>query len=157
MARRLRLQYEGALYHVINRGNYRRAVFETARAAKAFETVLGEACEGFGQFSRGWAIGTHGWRKAVALEQTHLAVTAGIASDELRDIKEAAWRRALDAALQERTKTQADVERDPKKARWEIEIATRLRRQAAAPYRWIAAALNMGNHESLRVYVCHQR
>jgi hypothetical protein len=54
------------------------------------------------------------------------------------------------------TKTQTVVERDIKKARWKIEIATRLRRQAAAPYRWIAAALNMGNHESLRVYVCHQ-
>ena len=83
-------------------------------------------------------------------------MTAGIASDELRDIKEAFWRRTLDAALQEWTKTQTDVERDPKKARWKIEIATRLRRQAAAPYRWIAAALNMGNHESLRVYVCQQ-
>lgn len=305
MARRLRLQYEGARYHIINRGNYRSAVFGTAGAAKAFEAVLGEACQrygwllhayaimrnhfhlaletprpnlvdgihwlqstyatrfnrlrseqghlfqgryqsllvqdaavlvrlinyihlnpvragivpleqvaafrwgsltrfikgprlpgltatdllgqlglsdtaegwaryvaylielakdpaeqqrlGFDKISRGWAIGTQAWRKAVALEQTHLAVTAGIASDELRDIKEAAWRQALDTALQEWTKTLTDVERDPKKARWKIEIATRLRRQAGAPYRWIASALNTGNHESLRVYVCKRR
>ena len=45
MARRLRLQYPGALYHVINRGNYRRDVFETVGAAKAFELALAEACE----------------------------------------------------------------------------------------------------------------
>lgn len=45
MARKLRIQYEGALYHVINRGNYRRDVFESAGAAQAFETTLFEACD----------------------------------------------------------------------------------------------------------------
>ena len=45
MARRLRLQYPGALYHVINRGNYRRDVFETVGSVKAFELALSEACE----------------------------------------------------------------------------------------------------------------
>lgn len=44
MARRLRIQYPGALYHVINRGNYRRDVFETAGAARAFELAMAEAC-----------------------------------------------------------------------------------------------------------------
>ena len=37
MARKLRIQYEGAIYHVINRGNYRRDVFESVGAAQAFE------------------------------------------------------------------------------------------------------------------------
>lgn len=45
MARRLRIQFEGAVYHVINRGNYRRDVFELAATARAFESVLEEACE----------------------------------------------------------------------------------------------------------------
>ena len=40
MARKLRIQYEGALYHVINRGNYRRDLFETTGAAEAFIQVL---------------------------------------------------------------------------------------------------------------------
>jgi len=31
-----------AIYHVINRGNYRRDVFGTDGAARAFETALGE-------------------------------------------------------------------------------------------------------------------
>ena len=43
--RRLRLQYPGARYLVINRDNYRFEVFETVGAAKAFEGVLGEACK----------------------------------------------------------------------------------------------------------------
>jgi len=44
MARRLRIQYEGAIYHVINRGNYRRDIFATGGAAKAFEAALDETC-----------------------------------------------------------------------------------------------------------------
>lgn len=44
MARMLRIQYEGALYHVINRGNYRRDVFGTIGAAQAFEQTLAETC-----------------------------------------------------------------------------------------------------------------
>ncbi len=43
MARKLRLEYPGAIYHVINRGNYRRDVFETAGAAKSFVEALEEA------------------------------------------------------------------------------------------------------------------
>jgi len=43
MARRLRIQFPGATYHVFNRGNYRRDLFETAGAAYAFERALGEA------------------------------------------------------------------------------------------------------------------
>ena len=38
------MQYEGALYHVINRGNYRSAVFGTKGARDAFLKCLGEAC-----------------------------------------------------------------------------------------------------------------
>ncbi len=39
MARRLRIQYEGALYHVFNRGNYRRDVFETVGAVQTIVSV----------------------------------------------------------------------------------------------------------------------
>jgi len=42
MARKLRIQYEGALYHVINRGNYRRDLFESVGTAQAFEETADE-------------------------------------------------------------------------------------------------------------------
>jgi putative transposase len=44
MACKLRIQYEGALYHAINRGNYRREIVGSAGAAQAFEAALWEAC-----------------------------------------------------------------------------------------------------------------
>ena len=45
MARKLRLEFPGACYHVINRGNYRRDIFATEGAKAAFEDCLFEACE----------------------------------------------------------------------------------------------------------------
>jgi REP element-mobilizing transposase RayT len=48
MARFPRIQYAGALYHVINRGNYRAAVFLRPETAVAFERCVFEAVQLFG-------------------------------------------------------------------------------------------------------------
>lgn len=47
MARKVRLEYPGACYHVINRGNEGRAIFEPPGAGAAFERTLFEACESY--------------------------------------------------------------------------------------------------------------
>jgi len=51
MARKLRLEYPGACYHVINRGNYRADVFRGEGAKTAFEACLFEACA-----KSGWVL-----------------------------------------------------------------------------------------------------
>ena len=48
MTRPPRLEYAGARYHVINRGNYRRDIFQDDGAAEAFERTLREAATRFG-------------------------------------------------------------------------------------------------------------
>jgi putative transposase len=45
MARKLRLEYPGACYHVINRGNYRAWIFRDEKTRTAFEDCLFQACE----------------------------------------------------------------------------------------------------------------
>jgi len=45
MPRKLRLEYPGAIYHVINRGNYREDIFSEDRTKMAFEACLFETCE----------------------------------------------------------------------------------------------------------------
>ena len=50
MARPLRFQYPGAVYHVMARGDGGKRIFETAEDHLAFLSRLGEAC------------GSHGWR-----------------------------------------------------------------------------------------------
>lgn len=51
MARKLRLEYPGACYHVINRGNYRADIFSTEGEKMAFEACLFEACA-----KSGWVL-----------------------------------------------------------------------------------------------------
>ena len=89
----------------------------------------------------------------MARDHAHLKVNAGVARDELRELNEARWREALAVALRENGKSRADLEREPPRAPWKIEIATRLRRESAVPYRWIAQAMNIGDPATLRVYV----
>jgi len=54
MARKLRIEFEGARYHIINRGNFRSDVFESAGAAQAFMIALEEVVEKFG-----WVLFAH--------------------------------------------------------------------------------------------------
>ena len=54
MARKLRIEYAGARYHVMNRGNYRDWIFETAGARVSFLGCLKEVSE-----SQGWRL--HAW------------------------------------------------------------------------------------------------
>lgn len=65
MTRPPRLEYPGARYHVINRGNYRRDLFSNEGAAEAFERTLGEAAERFG-----WRVAAY----VVMRNHFHLAV-----------------------------------------------------------------------------------
>jgi putative transposase len=45
MARKLRLEYPGAIYHIINRGNYKSWIFRDAKTRASFQTALFQACE----------------------------------------------------------------------------------------------------------------
>jgi len=44
MARRPRIEFAGATYHVINRGNFRKDLFSLKGSAEAFEKTLAETC-----------------------------------------------------------------------------------------------------------------
>ena len=60
MPRSLRIQFEGAIYHVINRGNYKTWIFEQESTKAAFEKCLFEACEEFNWILHAYCImGNH--------------------------------------------------------------------------------------------------
>ena len=48
MPRKPRIEYAGAIYHVLNRGNYRQDLFTVSGSAAAFERVLIDSCARFG-------------------------------------------------------------------------------------------------------------
>ena len=45
MARKLRVEYSGAIYHVMNRGDRREAIFRDDKDREVFLSTLAEACE----------------------------------------------------------------------------------------------------------------
>ena len=106
-----------------------------------------------GALSRGWAIGTSGWRKELAREQAHWALAPEMPADELREFKSARWQHELEAALADSGRTFADIADSPKGASWKIALAVRLRNTVVPPYGWIAEKLKMGAAGSVRVYV----
>ena len=48
MPRKPRIEYAGAVYHVLNRGNYRQDLFTVSGSTAAFERVLIDSCARFG-------------------------------------------------------------------------------------------------------------
>jgi putative transposase len=65
MARKPRIEYEGAIYHVMSRGNGRSAVFRNDKDRASFVATLGEACR-----KTGWQI------HAYCLMRTHFHLVA---------------------------------------------------------------------------------
>lgn len=104
-------------------------------------------------YSEGWAIGTTGWRKALARQHAHLALAPEMTAAEIAEIKCVRWQEALDAALKCAGKSLAEAASAPKGANWKISIARELRAKVAAPYRWIATALTMGHPSAARGYL----
>jgi putative transposase len=51
MARQLRIQYEGAIYHLMSRGDRREAIFHDDLDRKSFLQALGAVCE-----KTGWQV-----------------------------------------------------------------------------------------------------
>jgi hypothetical protein len=110
-----------------------------------------------GALSRGWAVGTSGWRKALAGEFGHLALAPEMPAEEIRELKSARWQRELDAGMAEVGKSAADLVSSAKGAPWKVALAVRLRTTATAPYGWIAERLKMGASSSVRVYVARSK
>lgn len=59
MPRSLRLERENAVYHIINRGNYRQDLFINEGAHLAFEACLFQACEKCGWVLEGYCVMTN--------------------------------------------------------------------------------------------------
>lgn len=65
MARKLRMEVADGIYHVLNRGNYRAAIFRAEKTKAAFLNCLAEACA-----KTGWRV--HAW--CLMSNHYHLAV-----------------------------------------------------------------------------------
>jgi putative transposase len=73
MARPLRIEFPGACYHIINRGNYRRDLFADEGAKKAFEHTLDEAATRFAWRVHAFVIMRNHFHLALELTEPNLS------------------------------------------------------------------------------------
>jgi len=72
MARKLRIEFPNAIYHVINRGNYRSGIFATKGARDAFMKALDEACKRTGWRIHAWCLMTNHYHLAISTPKANL-------------------------------------------------------------------------------------
>jgi putative transposase len=109
--------------------------------------------EGLEGLSRGWAIGTEGWRQAVARDYAQLALAPGLAAEEGKAFKEAAWAAALEDALRESGRSADELQSGRLNEPWKLAAAKRVRSRSGAPVVWLAKRLGDCNAATLRTYL----
>ncbi len=72
MARKSRIESNDGLYHIINRGNYRRDLFYSAKTKRAFIRTLIEACEKSGWWLYAYVIMRNHYHLAIATPKGNL-------------------------------------------------------------------------------------
>ena len=73
MPSRPRIQYEGARYHVINRGNYRNDIFSTPGAAESFVRTLAQAAEQYAWKVHAYALMRNHYHLAIETPKANLS------------------------------------------------------------------------------------
>jgi REP element-mobilizing transposase RayT len=72
MARKPRIEFAGAIYHVLNRGNYKTDLFDSAGAAQAFIECLFQTCERMGWKLHAFCLMRNHYHLAVETPQGNL-------------------------------------------------------------------------------------
>jgi REP element-mobilizing transposase RayT len=72
MARKVRVQYAGAIYHVMNRGDRREAIFRSEADRKLFMQTLDEACRKTGWQVHAWCLMSNHFHLVVETPQANL-------------------------------------------------------------------------------------
>jgi len=105
----------------------------------------------------GWAIGTKGWREAIAKSHEGLSLDQVSDAQAVGEFKKLQWSQAIEAALLQEGRSRTDLSRFRKGADWKIRIAEILRSTTTATNSWIARELHMGSPSSVRQYLSDRR
>ncbi len=72
-----------------------------------------------GAYSVGWAIGTEGWKRALAKEYAHTRLAPEWVTDEIDRFRQDRRQHELESGLAEMDRTLADAANSPKSVHWE--------------------------------------
>ena len=72
MQRKLRLEYAGAIYHLMNRGDRREKIFRSKQDREIFLRTLAEACEKTGWQVHAWCLISNHFHLVIETPQENL-------------------------------------------------------------------------------------
>jgi putative transposase len=135
---------------------------EGSRTYEAYLIEIGQdeqAWERLGltDLSKGWAVGTAGWRKALAKEYGQMALSPGLERAEVAELRHATWELAVERGLQAQGRTDADLVTKPLRTDWKVRLARTIRQESGASISWLATRLNLGSPQSVRGYLWKDR
>ena len=105
----------------------------------------------FATMSKGWTIGTKDFAKTVLQEQRAMIGHGRRMAAAMQETNEALWQDELTALLAQLKRGPAEVKQELKSAAWKAAVAAAMKRRTTATNRWLATALNMGGlHEVSR-------
>jgi putative transposase len=113
--------------------------------------------QGLEGLSRGWAVGTHGWRQAIAKDYAHLSMAGGLERESAKALNEASWHTRLRELLTDSGRTSAELATRPRKVAWKLDLARQLRDEVGASVVWLACTLDLGRPASVRSYLARAR
>ncbi len=97
------------------------------------------------RYTRGWALASKEYKKALLEEHREWEAAFGSASgEEYQMVREVWWERMVESYLKAKKLSAASIHADSKSAAWKVELARKLRKEGARN-RWIADRLRMGD------------
>lgn len=108
---------------------------------------------GVAGLSRGWAIGTTGWKRAVAKRLSGRALTPDLTLEQVLDLRQSLWEATLTEALAAIGRRPEDLKTRPMKQPWKLELAVHVRQASGASLAWLARRLQLGSGSNLRCYL----
>jgi len=106
----------------------------------------------YANLSRGWALGTQGFKTALLADHKMVASSRAWETAGAREMRETRWAEAMGRCLQRLEKSADDIETDRKSATWKAAVALRMKKITQASNRWLAEQLCMGRPEAVSVY-----
>ena len=154
MPRKPRIQYPGARYHVMCRGNRKEDIFFDDRDRDTFLRTLGEACEQteWDALRRGWYIGSNTFRDQL-IDRMEQAISGrkkdGLGGRMVRAGDEQAARALLGKGLGYFKLDSRQAKALPKNDLRKQGLAWLIRSQTAMKNAWVVETLGMGTRTSV--------
>ena len=89
----------------------------------------------------------------MAEEHGQLALAPGLQRDEILELRQGAWERAVQAGLEAHGKQEDALRTKPRRQDWKLELASTVRKETGASVAWLANRLEFGQATSLRSYL----